>query len=73
MGTEFVFMDNNTRSHIVNIVKEYLQSEDITRMDWPAFPPDLNPVELVWWHAWPTSCSPSTTSHMSIGTSESIS
>ncbi|GFW82779.1 DDE_3 domain-containing protein [Trichonephila clavipes] len=31
-----------------NIVDEYLQSEDITRMDWPAYSSDLNPIEHVW-------------------------
>ncbi|GFW44208.1 transposable element Tcb1 transposase [Trichonephila clavipes] len=36
MGVEFLFMDNNARPHRANIVDECLQSEDITRMDWPA-------------------------------------
>ncbi|KFM75006.1 Transposable element Tc3 transposase, partial [Stegodyphus mimosarum] len=48
MSAQFVFMDDNARSHRANIVSECLQSEDITRMDWPAFSPNLNPVEHVW-------------------------
>ncbi|GFW21868.1 transposable element Tcb1 transposase [Trichonephila clavipes] len=36
MGAEFLFMDDNARLHRANIVDECLQSEDITRMDWPA-------------------------------------
>ncbi|KFM58227.1 Transposable element Tcb1 transposase, partial [Stegodyphus mimosarum] len=42
MGAQFVFMDDNARA---NIVSECLQSEDITRMDEPAFSPDWNPAE----------------------------
>ncbi|GFX45302.1 DDE_3 domain-containing protein [Trichonephila clavipes] len=42
MCAEFLFMDDNARPYRANIVDECLQSEDITRMDWPAYPPDLN-------------------------------
>ncbi|GFW10520.1 transposable element Tcb1 transposase [Trichonephila clavipes] len=44
---EFPFMDDNAHTHRANIVDECLQSEDITRLDWPAYSPDLNPIEHV--------------------------
>ncbi|GFW41174.1 transposable element Tcb2 transposase [Trichonephila clavipes] len=59
MGAEFLFMDDNARPHRANIVNECLQSEDITRMDWPAYSPDLNPIERACGgYAWPTNCNP---------------
>ncbi|GFV31764.1 transposable element Tcb1 transposase [Trichonephila clavipes] len=48
MGAEFLFMDDNARPHRANIVEECLRSEDITRIDSPAYSPDLNPIEHVW-------------------------
>ncbi|GFS77900.1 transposable element Tcb1 transposase [Trichonephila clavipes] len=48
MGAVFLFMDDNARPHVANIVDECLQSEDITRMDWPAYSPELSRIEHVW-------------------------
>ncbi|GFU26487.1 transposable element Tcb1 transposase [Trichonephila clavipes] len=48
MGAEFLFMDDNALPRVANIVDESLESEDITRMDWPAYSAYLNPIEHVW-------------------------
>ncbi|GFT67683.1 transposable element Tcb2 transposase [Trichonephila clavipes] len=47
IGPDFTFMDDNARSHRTLAVEELLESEDITRMDWPAYSSDLNPIEHV--------------------------
>ncbi|GFU30193.1 transposable element Tcb1 transposase [Trichonephila clavipes] len=44
MGAELLFMFDNARPQRANIVDECFQSEDIIRMDWPAYSPDLNPI-----------------------------
>ncbi|GFW02343.1 transposable element Tcb2 transposase [Trichonephila clavipes] len=48
IGPDFIFMDANARPHRTLAVEELLESEDITRMDWPAYSPDLKLIEDVW-------------------------
>ncbi|GFV82083.1 transposable element Tcb2 transposase [Trichonephila clavipes] len=48
MCAEFLFMDDNARPHRANNADECFQWEDITRIDWPAYSPDLNQIQHVW-------------------------
>ncbi|GBN20751.1 hypothetical protein AVEN_113904-1 [Araneus ventricosus] len=43
MGTDAIFMDDNTRPQKARLVQSYLESETIPQMVWPAKSPDLNP------------------------------
>ncbi|GFU96736.1 hypothetical protein TNCV_839611 [Trichonephila clavipes] len=47
IGPDFVFMDDNARPHQTFDVQQLLKSEDIVRIDWPKFSPDLNRIENV--------------------------
>ncbi|KFM71950.1 Transposable element Tcb1 transposase, partial [Stegodyphus mimosarum] len=48
VGPTFVLMDDNARTHRADIVDDYLESEGIVRMAWPAYSPKLNPIENLW-------------------------
>ncbi|GFV43932.1 transposable element Tcb1 transposase, partial [Trichonephila clavipes] len=48
IGLTFVLMEDNARPHRADIVDEYLESEEIARMAWPAYSPDLNPIGNIW-------------------------
>ncbi|GBN89621.1 hypothetical protein AVEN_174526-1 [Araneus ventricosus] len=48
MGTDAIFMDDNTLPHRTQLVLSYLESVTIPQIAWSARTPDLNPIEHVW-------------------------
>lgn len=48
VGNYFVFMDDNARPHRTRAVNDYLETEGINRLNWPALSPDMNPIEHAW-------------------------
>ena len=41
-------MDDNSRPHRLHVVNDFLQDNDIARLECPACSPDMNPIEHAW-------------------------
>ncbi|GFX97872.1 transposable element Tcb2 transposase [Trichonephila clavipes] len=47
IGDDFLLMDDNSRPHRVYLAEVSFFVEGIVRIEWPAFSPDMNPIEHV--------------------------
>ncbi|GFW45021.1 transposable element Tcb2 transposase [Trichonephila clavipes] len=43
-----VFQQDNVRPHVAKTVKSYLHSQQVQLLPWPAYSPDMSPIEHVW-------------------------
>ncbi|GFX78547.1 transposable element Tc3 transposase [Trichonephila clavipes] len=48
VGPNFIFMDDNAPCHQAVLIGDFLETENIQLISWPANCPDLNPIEHVW-------------------------
>ncbi|GFT82381.1 transposable element Tc1 transposase [Trichonephila clavipes] len=43
-----VFQQDNARPHVAKTVKSYLDSQQVQLLPWPAYSPDISPIEHEW-------------------------
>ena len=48
IGPMAVYQDDNASPHRARVVNDFLQQSGVSRMEWPACSPDLNPIVNLW-------------------------
>jgi transposase len=43
-----IFMKDGARIHTAELIKNWLEENNISTLPWPAYSPDLNPIENLW-------------------------
>jgi hypothetical protein len=45
---DLTFQQDNARPHVARICNDYLHANNVDILPWPAFSPDLSPIEHLW-------------------------
>ena len=48
LDADSIFMQDNVPIHTAHRIRNWLNSNNITVLDWPPYSPDLNPIECLW-------------------------
>ena len=43
-----VFQQDNARAHTARVATTFLQQHNVDTLPWPAFSPDMSPIEQLW-------------------------